>query len=374
MPVTFVFIWRLLEKFTMKRMTLLMACMLAFIFANNCMAQRRATISTCPDDSIRSWLTRYHVPGAAIGIIENGRIKSLGYYGNIRSGVQVSANTLWNVASLTKPVTSATIMNLINAGKLSLDEPVYPYFIHPDIKDDPRAKELTIRIFLSHQTGFKNWPYMEPDHKLHFHFEPGKGYGYSGMGYEYLRQAVEKKLGVNLQQLAYKYVLAPAGMQNTHFGWNDQLDTNRFAWGYSSSGKQYDYTYKNINAADWLVTSIGDYCRFGLFVMNGEDISEKLFREVNKIQVNMDNNPELLDDGMGLGWEVIRGLPNNEYALTHDGSDSGVATLVLLLPNSKRGIIIFTNGDEGSKFISTVLKASKIDLAPELAKSMEEFQ
>ena len=349
-------------------------CAYTIIWGNGCMAQPRATITACPDDSVRSWLNKYHVPGAAIGIIENGRIKSIGYYGEIRPGVPASANTLWNVASLTKPVTAATVMNLVNAGKLGLNEPVYPYFIHPDINDDPRAKELTIRIFLSHQTGFKNWPYMEPDKKLHFHFEPGKGFGYSGMGYEYLRQAVQKKTGLNLEQLAKKYVFEPAGMKKTHLGWSDNLDSNRFAWGYSTTGKRYDYVNKNTNAADWLVTSIDDYCRFALFVVNGEGISEKLFHEVTAVQVYMNNDPSHRNDGMGLGWEVIRGLPNNEYALTHNGGDAGVATLVLLLPNSKRGIVIFTNGDDGAQFVSTVLKASKIDLAPELAKSMGEFQ
>jgi hypothetical protein len=80
------------------------------------------------------------------------------------------------------------------------------------------------------------------------------------------------------------------------------------------------------------------------------------------------------DQGMGLGWEVIRGLPHHEYVLTHTGSDNGVATLVLLFPGSKRGIVIFTNGDEGAKFVATVLKASKIDLAPDLATKMEEFR
>ncbi|MBS1500732.1 MAG: beta-lactamase family protein [Bacteroidetes bacterium] len=358
----------------MKRIILVTGCAWVIIFANGCMAQQRATITSCPDDSIRHWLTRYHVPGAAIGILEDGRIKSIGYYGEIRPGVPVSENTLWNVASLTKPVTSATVMNAINAGKLGLDEPVYPYYTNPDIKDDPRARLLTPRIFLSHQTGFKNWTYIEPDHKLHFHFDPGKGYGYSGMGYEYLRHAVESKLDMNLEQLAEIYVFAPAGMKHTHFGWNDRLDSAQFAWGYSAAGKRYDYVYKEINAADWLVTSMTDYCRLGLFVMKGEGISKKLFHEVTRIQVNMDTDLAHRNDGMGLGWEVIRSLPSNEYALTHDGSDNGVATLVLLLPNSKRGIVIFTNGDDGAKFISAVLKASKINLAPELAKSMDEFQ
>ncbi len=354
----------------MKRTCLLIACTWAFALPNISRAQH-ATIKACPADSVQRWLKRYHVPGAAIGIIENNQIKSIGYYGDIRPGVPVSQRTFWNIASLTKPVTAATVMNIVNARQLQLDAPVYPYYVDPDIKNDPRSKELTPRIFLSHQTGFKNWPYMEPDHKLHFHYDPGKGYGYSGMGYEYMRHAVENKLGMNLQQLAAKYVFQYVGMTNTYFGWNGSLDSNRFAWAYANDGKRYNYISNGANAADWLVTSMADYCRFGLFVMNGEGISEKLFSDVTRIQVHM--NDAHSNDGMGLGWEVIRGLSHGEYVLTHDGSDQGVATMVLLFPNSKRGIIIFTNGDGGFGFISKVLKASRIDLARELAPSMNEF-
>jgi CubicO group peptidase (beta-lactamase class C family) len=358
----------------MKRIILTIGYELAVIFCNVCVAQSSAMITACPDDSISSWLRTYHVPGAAIGILENDQIKSISYYGETRPGVQVSKNTIWNVASLTKPVTAATIMNLVNANELGIDEPLFPYFIDPDIKDAIWAKELTARFCLSHQTGFKNWRRMEADHKLRFHYEPGKGYGYSGTGYEYLRHAVENKLGWNLQQLAEKWLFVRAGMGNTHFGWNDTLDSARFAWAYAASGKRYDFMYKDFNAADWLVTSMDDYCRFGLFVINGEGISKELFQEVTRVQAHMDTLAAHRDQGMGLGWEVIRGLPRHEYVLTHTGSDDGVATLVLLLPSSKRGIVIFTNGDEGANFIATVLKASKIDLAADLATKMEEFR
>jgi CubicO group peptidase (beta-lactamase class C family) len=353
----------------MKRICLVWTCFFPFAVV----AQPR-TIAACPDDSIRGWLSLYHVPGAAIGILEDGKIKAVGYYGTVRPGVPVSANTIWNVASLTKPVTAATMMNVINAGKLGLDEAVFPYYTDPDIKDDPFAKELTPRIFLSHQTGFKNWRRMEPDGKLRFHYEPGHGHGYSGLGYEYLRKAVEKKLGLNLQQLAAQYVFSSAGMRQTHFGWSDVLDSNRFAWGYAVSGKRYDFQYTGINAADWLVTSMDDYCRFGLFVMGGEGISNELFRQVTQIQVRMDTIAAHREDGMGLGWEVVRGLPHDEYVLTHDGSDNGVQTFVLLLPVSRRGIVIFTNGDAGEKFIAAVLKGAQIDLALALAASLEQFR
>jgi len=314
------------------------------------------------------------VPAVAIGIIENNQIKSINYYGTIRLAVPASSNVVWNIASLTKPVTAMTIMSLVNKNEFLLDEPVSNYFIDPDIKDDQWTFKLTARIILSHQTGFKNWARMEPDKKLRFHFEPGKGYGYSGAGYEYLRKAVERKFNKSLEELANHTILTPAGMKNTHFGWNDGLDSTKFAGAFDENGVSYNTKYRNNNAADWLVTSMEDYCRFALYVMNGAGVSNKLFKEITRIQVHFDTLSAHKNNGMGLGWEVISNLSDGEYALTHNGSDPGIATIVLLLPNSKRGIVIFTNGEKGQKVYENILKGSKIDLQSELAKSMDEFK
>ena len=57
----------------------------------------------------------------------------------------------------------------------------------------------------------------------------------------------------------------------------------------------------------------------------------------------------------GLGWQIVRNLPNDEYALFHEGGEWGVVTMVVLLPESKQGIIIFTNGDNGDGIINKIM-------------------
>ena len=133
---------------------------------------------------------------------------------------------------------------------------------------------------------------------------------------------VEKKFNKSLEELANEAILTPAGMKNTHFGWNDSLDSTRFAAGYDENGTPYNAKYKNNNAADWLVTSMEDYCRFALYVMDGAGVSSKLFHEITRIQVHFDTLSAHRDNGMGLGWEVIRDLPQGEYALTHNAQRS----------------------------------------------------
>ena len=68
-----------------------------------------------------------------------------------------------------------------------------------------------------------------------------------------------------------------------------------------------------------------------------------------RLQAVVDEN-----GGFGLGWYIVLNFYNNEYAIMHDGSDRGVATKVILLPESKRGIVMFTNGDNGFDIIKKV--------------------
>jgi len=345
--------------------------LLSMLMASRLLSQG---VVSCPEDSLRAWMQRYHVPAVGIGIIENGKIKSIKVYGNIRPNVPGPINTIWNIASMTKPVTALTALKLADKGLWNIDEPLSDWYVDPGIKDNPWTKELTTRIVLSHQSGFLNWPWMEPDKKLKFHFEPGHGWGYSGMGYEYLRKALENKFHKSLQQLAQEEIFGPLGMKNTHLGWSDEIDSKRFAWGYNKLGVQNTSLSKQVNAADWMVTTVGDYCKFALYVMKGAELSQNMYCEMTRIQAHFDTTAAHNNEGMGLGWQVILGLNNGEYALTHSGSDEGVATIGLLLPKSGRGMIVFTNGDMGYKLFSKALKYAFPDQRAALAKFMGEFQ
>lgn len=79
---------------------------------------------------------------------------------------------------------------------------------------------------------------------------------------------------------------------------------------------------------------------------------------------------EVRDVGIGLSWVVIKNLARNEYALMHTGSDPGIKTLIVLLPKSKRGLVVFTNGDNGSKVYEEVLR-EMLDLGDEILLRMK---
>jgi CubicO group peptidase (beta-lactamase class C family) len=306
-------------------------------------------------DSIPVWLAKNKVPVLGIGIIENSRITGIRIYGHLDNQNPAPENTIFNVASLTKPVVAITVLKLVGSGQWDLDEPLSYYWIDPDIRDNPWCKKLTTRIILSHQTGFPNWRDQTPSKRLIFNFEPGTRFGYSGEGYEYLRRALESKFGKSLQELSDSIIFKPLGMKDTRYSWDVHMDSSRFAMAHKENGEVINRKkITEICAADWLVTSVEDYSKFGVYVLQKAGLSNELFDQMVTARVRISDEP---GDGMGLGWEVIKELPHNEFIITHTGHDWGVSTLIILFPQSNRGIVMMTNGDSGFVVISAVAKA-----------------
>jgi CubicO group peptidase (beta-lactamase class C family) len=297
------------------------------------------------DQEIEKWLKQNNVPTLGIGVINSGKLQQIKIFGELKKGAPAPYNTIWNVASLTKPVTAIVALKLVSSGKWDLDEPLYKYYTDPDIANDPYTKLLTTRIILSHQTGFPNWRYMNESKKLDFKFKPGTQYQYSGEGLEYLRKALEKKFHKTLDQLADELIFKPLKMTDTQFVWNDKVDTSRYAINYDNKGNAYETTKnKTANAADDLLTTIGDYGTFLCSVLNSDGLSKKVFDEMTAHQVKQTKANKYF----GLGFEIYD-LGNDNYALSHGGADQGVQTLVFMLPKTKQGLVIFTNVDDGYK-------------------------
>lgn len=298
------------------------------------------------------WLKQKHIPAIGIGFIKDGKIDNISVFGELEANKPAPINTIWNVASMTKPITAIVVLKLINGGKWDLDEPIYKYYTDPDIADDPRAKLLTTRIILSHQTGFSNWRGNSKDRKLSFEFEPGTKYQYSGEGYEYLRKAIEKKLKKSLEQLASELIFKPLKMEDTKYIWDKKVDSTRFAKWHNEKGALYE-TEKNTtaNAADNLLTTVADYSKFLTHIMNGAGLSDQLFNQMIAAQVRINDYKHF-----GLGWWIDENINDHkDFALVHGGDDIGVHTIAFIVPKTKQALLIFTNSDNGTDAFAAIL-------------------
>lgn len=304
--------------------------------------------------NIATWLQETKVPAVGIGIIRDGKLRQVRVYGELRQGEPAPYDTIFNVASLAKPIVSMLTLQLVSEGKWSLDEPLAKYWVDPDVADDPRHRLLTTRHVLRHMTGFPNWRWMAEPEKLTFHFDPGTRVQYSGEGFEYLRKALEKKFGATLPQLSKQYVFDRVGMRDTRQAWDERTDESRFARWHDAEGKNSytDHKTTRVNAADDLLTTVEDYGRFGAWVLGGAGLPPAMY--------------EQMVSG-GLGWEVHRNFADGQYALIHSGGDRGVNAVIILLPKTKEGLIVLTNSDNGFQLYGKVVPEA-LSLGTELMK------
>jgi CubicO group peptidase (beta-lactamase class C family) len=292
-----------------------------------------------------------NIPALGVAYIEDGQVKDIKVYGELKQGVPAPFSTIFNVASITKTITTLVTLRLVNAGEWSLDEPICHYWTDSDVRDDPRSKRLTTRHILTHQTGFPNWRWMTASKKLAFEFEPGARFQYSGEGMEYLRHALESKFHRSLEQLADSLIFQPLHMKDTHLIWKDSM-LSRFAVPRNAKGEPLAISQNTEpSAADLLKTTVADYSAFMIWVMNGAGLSETLYHEMGSPLSKIKDNKY-----MGLGWAVYPELPGGEYGLSHSGEDPGVNTIAIILPRSKRGLLIFTNSDNGPKLYTDLVK------------------
>ncbi|MEL6253260.1 MAG: serine hydrolase domain-containing protein [Bacteroidota bacterium] len=335
---------------------------LMFLFVFNFLyAQEGKKVNLPKEEVIKSWMEEANVPNMAIASIESGQLGEFRILGKLPDGSEAQEDAIFDVASLTKSITTYICLKYVSKGKWDLDEPLATYFTDPDVKDDPRSKRLTSRHVLSHQSGFPNWRYMDEEKKLRFGFDPGTKTQYSGEGFEYLRKALEAKFEKPMEKMAKEMLFTPMGMKNSFLIWDEGVDDALLVGAHDKEGKAYTYEkVTQANAADNLLTSVADFVKFGRGILKAEGLSEEVYQEMTTAQSEVREGINF-----SLGWIFMDNLAEGEYALFNAGSDQGVNAIILLLPKSQRGLIAFTNGDQGRGLVMRLIGAS-LDLGGDI--------
>lgn len=310
---------------------------------------------------VPTWLKAFNVTGVAVASIQDGKIAWTAFYGDqIPGGPKANNQTLYNVASLTKPITAELILRLASQGKLSLDEPIYRYWTDPDVKSNPWNELLTPELCLSHQTGFTNWRY-QTHNLLTFQWQPGSQTGYSGEGYDYVARFSEKKTGQSFLDLAQQHVLEPIGMKDTSY-------IPQTWWARRQAKPVESEPRTKWSAADLLRTTVSDYAKFVISAMHNDALTKVIARRRLTITRNLvsPEKEEVLCEastqpsqcrvsaGFGLGWRVVN--LNGRIIADHTGKDADVMTFAFFIPELHSGAVIFTDGpDVGHEMIDKIL-------------------
>ncbi|MCF7220722.1 serine hydrolase domain-containing protein [Marilutibacter chinensis] len=312
------------------------------------------------DEAFAELVRRHGINTAGVALIDGGEIAWTGYYGEQSPGVAASETTLFNVASITKVFTAETVLRLADAGKLSLDEPMAPYWVDPDIAYDSRHRQLTPRMALGHTTGLPNWRFMSPERKLHFVRDPGTAYGYSGEGYEYLAQYAGKRLDADFGDLVRQYLLEPAGMSGAAYSIREDTFA-RLAEARDGHGRFHGHYCRpngwcrkpgTYSAADDMAITVTDLARFLSLARSGDGYSDAMREQRDRVHVDLgDQNPVdcarvaprqcPVSQGYGLGWQVLH--YDDDTLLTHGGSDWSELALSYIHVRSGDGLVILFN-------------------------------
>ncbi len=302
-----------------------------------------------------------NIPGLSMVIIENAEVvwhMELGVK-NSKIGGPINCDTLFEAASLSKPVFAYGVLKMVESGQLNLDQPLVDYLPHPDIKDDKRLDGITARMVLSHTSGFPNWrPKNQP---LKIYFQPNERFSYSGEGYLYLQHVIEHISGLSLENYLRKIVFIPLGMNHSTFIW---VNDSSKAAGHVADGTPLANYTEQANAAFTLHTNALDYAKFVIALMKGiglkADTIDEMLRPQIRVQADaintIDKCSDVLSDTMawGLGWGVQRTKLGD--AFWHWGDNTGFKSYVVGFRGGKRGLIIFTNSANGLVAIKEIMQ------------------
>lgn len=304
-------------------------------------------------DEVAYMLAAHRIEAQGVAVVRNGVIVEERASGFASQGRPAALDTIYNAASLAKPVSAMVALRLSDAGQLDLDEPLSQYFVDPDIAASPFAARVTPRMILSHTSGLPNWRSLDEGSggKLRFLVEPGTAYNYSGEGFEWLRQAIEHKTGRGWEDLAQEFVFRPAGMPSSSFLY-PQHSKARIASRFDGEGERVNAEpHRQANAAANLMTTAGDYARFVIFAMDGGGLAGGLAQDMMSEQVRIDERKSF-----GLGWQLLTKLAGGGDAIQHSGADSGVRSLVVAWPAKRQAIVILSNSENAMPTWGLIIK------------------
>ena len=331
------------------------------------------------DQVVPELLEQYQVPGTAVALVHGGRVAWSKGYGlaDEATGTPVTPETVFQVASLSKPVTAWGVLRLVAQRKLALDAPAESYLTrwHLPPSEFDHA-EVTLRRLLNHTAGLSlgGYPGFDPSQKLPTLKEslsgitggvgdvrvahlPGTRFRYSGGGYTLLQLIIEEVTGETFSAYIQSAVLAPLGMARSSFEWPPALQA---ATAYQEPGQPLpNYRFTALAAAGLYSTAsdLGRFVAAGMAGPNREPPGRGLLspRDVELMftsTVEMDTSTGL---GYGLGYGV-RLLPGEIRMVSHSGGNRGWRARFAALPDRGEGIVILTNSDTGDGLTNDLLR------------------
>lgn len=303
------------------------------------------------------------LPSVTVAVAQDGRVLwAQGFgYADLERRIPATPETMYSLASISKPITATALMRLVDAGRIDLDRPANAYLgdarIHSDVWS---ADGATVRRVLSHSAGLP----------LHYEFfyegesheprstddgiaryavlvaPPGEQYQYSNLGYGVLDRILELQHGRSYAEVLRTEVIEPLGMTQTRVGTGAGLgDAAAVRYGPDNTPvPYYDFDHRGGSA---VYSSALDLVRFGNYHMGlRKDVRVPLLRDGTRLLMQQPISAGATTDGYGLGWSIVAD-DNGHRRVAHTGGMPGVSTVLHMYPDDNVVVVVLTNRSNG---------------------------
>ena len=321
----------------------------------------------------------FHVPGVSIAVINDWDLEWASGYGvlEINGNQTVSPETLFQAASISKPVSAMMILSLAEQGKLDLDLNINDLLSSWKIPENEYTEKskVTLRGILSHTAGltvhgFQGYSFdaevpsllqiltgQPPANSapIQVDITPGSRFRYSGGGYTVMQQALEDMFHKTFDELLQSELLDKLNMHNSTFEQplpvrlQEKAATGHTGASIPIQGKWHIYPEK---AAAGLWTTPTDLANFAIEIMKScDNHSNKIF------STSMANSmiTEIQEDyGLGL---AVKKLENNIVRFGHSGGNQGFRCYLVSYTGSGKGAVVMTNSDNGNLLTMEIIRS-----------------
>ena len=333
---------------------------------------------TIPYMSITERMKQLNVSGLGMAVIKDGRIEWAKSYGiaDRATGRAVDENTLFQAASVSKPVTALAVLHWVEKGKFELDTDINQYLDNWKVPENEftKTEKVTLRRLLSHEAGitvhgFRGYPVSDSVPTLSQVLRgqkpansgpimpdtvPGSIFRYSGGGYTVIQRALMDQLGKAFPDIMQETVFDRIGMKSSTFG---QPLPAKFrsnaATGYRTDGKLIDgswHTYPELAAAG-LWTTPTDLARYVIEIQQSlkGNSNRVISQETAKTMVTNPLHP------YGLGPMLIS--EGDSLVFIHGGSNEGFRCIYIAEATTGNGAVIMTNSDNDFTLIYDIVRS-----------------
>ena len=324
--------------------------------------------------AIENIMKKYDVIGLSVAVVKNGRLFYQHSFGlkDVESNTALTDQSIFRIASISKSFSATSIMQLAEAGKLTLDDDISDLIGFKVRNPKYPEKVITLKMVLSHTSsindsqGYFNFDVINPEKnadwaKCYNDYGPGDGYQYCNLNYNMAGAIIEKRSGERFDSYVKRHILDPLGLYGGYCV--DSLNSSRFAtlYEYISNTKEFSpapaaYAPRTQEIQNYVMGySTPVFSPTGGMKISATDLAEYMTMHMNKgkhkgMRIISKKSAEMMQtkvsekEGYGLALHSNEKLIPGKVLKGHTGSAYGLYSAMFFHPKEKFGIVVITNG------------------------------